>query len=437
MADLFKNLFGGGQPEKGPAKPKVDADFAEFAGAPDPVPEPAPNAATLGSTAPGVTATAKPYTKWYNVHERHSLSEFKTEGLILAVAALIFLFHILGARANRSKAKAWIRANAPVLRKEFALVGFGGVPTLDSEDVKPDCLIKEKSLFEFATYASGRQNVAFLDVKLTMTKRFNPILGLIETAASFVSDVFATPRDTVEAFLYPFDGKENLTVPALPGAEEVRAKDGKSTYDAFVWCIVHKDCMRRLREDRYDVSLTATKENPKLPRWLVVMSESAEVTDTLLTPELIDAVKTAGDDFEYLIVSDQPTEKPAKLDDTTPRKRLFLKYRLPSGSSSNYGDLVPLFQYFLRLPDLLVHHARFRPEVLKKVRATREAMVAQIRKAAEEEKSEDRLWEKEKAKKAKRDADLKGLDAKAQKKYLEKEKEKELRRSQKKLTMRG
>lgn len=409
-------------------------DFADFAGAPDPVAEPAPNAATLGGAA-GAAATTRPYTKWYNVHERHSLSEFKAEGIILALSAFIFLFHIIGARANRSKAKSWIRANASILRKEFALVGFGGVPTLDNEDIKPDSLLKEKSLFEFATYASGRQNTAFVDVKLTMTKKFNPVMGLVETAASFFSDAFAAPSDVMEAFLYPFDGKENLTLPSLPGGEEARAKDTKSNYDGFVWALVHKESMKRLREDRYDVTLTATKENSKLPNWLTIMSESAEVTDTLLTQDLIDAVVAAGDNFEYLIVSDQPVEKPVKLDDATPRKRIFLKYRLPSGNS--YDSLLPIFSYFLRLPDFLVQNARFRPEVLKKVRATREAMISQIKKTAEEEKNEERLWEKEKAKKAKRDADLKGLDAKAQKKYLEKEKEKDLRRSQKKMTMRG
>ncbi|OAQ70326.2 hypothetical protein VFPPC_02809 [Pochonia chlamydosporia 170] len=434
MADLLKNVFGGGKANEPVANRKADPDFADFAGAPDPVAEPAPNAATLGGAA-GAAATTRPYTKWYNVHERHSLSEFKAEGIILALSAFIFLFHIIGARANRSKAKSWIRANASILRKEFALVGFGGVPTLDNEDIKPDSLLKEKSLFEFATYASGRQNTAFVDVKLTMTKKFNPVMGLVETAASFFSDAFAAPSDVMEAFLYPFDGKENLTLPSLPGGEEARAKDTKSNYDGFVWALVHKESMKRLREDRYDVTLTATKENSKLPNWLTIMSESAEVTDTLLTQDLIDAVVAAGDNFEYLIVSDQPVEKPVKLDDATPRKRIFLKYRLPSGNS--YDSLLPIFSYFLRLPDFLVQNARFRPEVLKKVRATREAMISQIKKTAEEEKNEERLWEKEKAKKAKRDADLKGLDAKAQKKYLEKEKEKDLRRSQKKMTMRG
>ncbi|PNY27910.1 Endoplasmic reticulum membrane protein [Tolypocladium capitatum] len=434
MADLLKNVFGGAKPAQPGAK-KADSDFADFAGAPEPVPESSPGAATLAGTAgtPGVTGV--PWTKWYNVHERHSLSEFRIEGLILAVSAVLFLFHILGARANRSRARAWIRAHAPVLKSEFALVGFGGVPTMDA-DVSPDTLLREKSLFEFATYASGRQNTAFMDVNITLAKRFNPLMNVVETGLSFFTDMFAAPTDTLEASLYPFDGKENLTVPSVPGSAEIRAaKDAKSTYEGFVWAVVNKDCMQKLREDRYDVSLTSTKDHPKLPNWLSIMSENSEITNTLLTAELIAAVVAAGDVFEHLVISDQPMEQPKTLDDTNPRKRLFLKYRLPSDGS--YDNLLPLFSYFLRLPDMLVQSAQFRPEVTKKVRATREAMVAHIKKAFEEERNEERQYEKEKARKAKRDAELKGLDAKAQKKYLEKEKEKELRRSQKKMTQRA
>lgn len=378
--------------------------------------------------------TDRPYTKWYNVHERHSLSEFKAEGIILAVASLVLLFHVIGAKANRTRAKKWIRAHASLLRDEFALVGFGGVPTVDG-DVQPDSLVKEKSLFEFATYATGRQNVAFMDVKITLSKKFNPFMNAIETVLGFFVESFAIPSDYVEAFIYPFDGKEHLTVPNLPGAAEVRAKDAKSTYDGFVWGVVNKDVMSKVRDERYDLSLTFTKDNPKLPIWLTVMSESAEITDVLLTSELIEAIKSAGDLFDYIIVSDQPTDKPRTLDETTPRKRIFLKYRLPS--DGNYEPLLPLFKLYVQFPDLLVKSAHFRPEVLKKVRNTRENMVAEIKKAADEEKNEERLLEKEKLKKAKRDAELAALDAKAQKRYLEKEREKEFRKSQKRQTMRG
>ena len=374
-------------------------DFADFAGAPEPVPVSAPTPATLAGTAATPAATGVPWTKWYNVHERHSLSEFRIEGVILALSAFIFLFHILGARANRARARAWMRAHAPVLKNEFALVGFGGAPTMEV-DVESDELLKEKSLFEYSTYASGRQNTAFMDVNVTLAKRFNPIMNAIELGLSFFTDMFAAPADTMEAFLYPFDGKENLTVPSLPGAAEIRAaKDAKSTYEGFVWAVVNKDSMQKLREDRYDVTLTSTKDNSKLPNWLTIMSENSEITNALLTTELIDAIVSAGEVFEYLIITDQPTEKPRTLEETNPRKRLFLKYRLPS--DGNYAGLLPLFSYFVRLPDFLVQSAQFRPEVMKKVRATREAMVAQIKKTFEEERNEERLLEKEKVRKAK------------------------------------
>ncbi|RFU79058.1 hypothetical protein TARUN_3187 [Trichoderma arundinaceum] len=432
MADVLKNMFGGAKPEQ-PAVAKPDSDFADFAGAPDPVPEAAPEAATLTGAGSQPTSDVV-WTKWYNVHERHSLSEFKPEGIILVIASIIFLFHIFGTRANRSKARAWIKAHAPIMKSEFASVGFRGVPTLDS-DFDPKSFLKEKSLFEFASYATGRQNVAFMDVKITLAKRFNPFLNYIELALSLFTDTFAGPEEFVEATIYPFDGKEELTLPPAAGGVETRPKDSKSTFDGFVWAIVNKSSMQKLRDDRYDVSLTATKDNSKLPEWLTIMSESAEITDTFLTPELIEAVKKAGEAFDYVIISDQPVDKPTRLEETAPRKRIFLKYRLPS--NNNYDQFLPLFEQFLRIPDALVKDAHFRPEVLKRVRATREAMIAQIKKAIEDEKNEERAIEKEKAKKAKRDADLKGLDAKAQKKYLEKEKEKELRKSQKRMTMRG
>jgi len=131
----------------------------------------------------------------------------------------------------------------------------------------------------------------------------------------------------------------------------------------------------------------------------------------------------------------QPADDKTSIDETTPRKRIFLKYRLPS--NDNYEPLVPIFKHFLRLTDLLVQSAHFRPEVLRKVKSVREATVKQIQKVAEDEKAEERAQEREKARKAKRDAELKALDAKAQKKYLEREREKEMRKSTKKQTTRA
>ncbi|KAI0480480.1 DUF1682 domain protein [Xylariaceae sp. FL0804] len=428
MADFLKNIIGGAKSSESPA-PSADSDFADFAGAPAPSPVPfevPPGGANLAGPAP----TGVPYTKWYNVHERHSLSEFKVEGVIFVVIAVVFALHHIGTRLNRNKVKAWAKAHGPVLSNEFALVGFGRSTAQD-----PEKMLKQKSLSEYASYATGRRNVAFMDMKLSLIKRFNPIVYVAEMVTSFFIESFPAPEEALEATVYPFDGKEALIVPGVPGAAELRTKNAKSSYHGFVWAIVNKNRMKQLREDRYDVSITFTKDHPKLPVWTAVMSESAEITQHLLDTELVEAVKKAGDLFDHLIITDQPVQKPTQIDETVPRKRIYLKYRLPS--SNNYDQILPLFSYFVRLTDRLASVAHFRPEVMRKINSIRDENVKKIQKAAEKEKLEERALERDKAKKAKRDAELNALDAKAQKKYLEKEKAKTMRKSQRKQTTRA
>lgn len=251
-----------------------------------------------------------PFGRWWAVHERHSLDEFKLEGAIILISCVVFLVHFFGASRNRKKVNRWAKANARILKSEFASVGFDYKPTTDTDLDDPKDVIKENSLFEFSAYATGRQNVAFVDVDITLKRRFNPMVSYTETLFSFFADSVAAPRDVLNAILYPFDGKESLTVPSAPGTHELRSKEGKSTVDGFVWAIVSKQHMKQLRDERYDLSLTFTKDNTKLPDWLSVMSESAEITEQLLTPELVKAVEAAGDNFDYLIISDQPVERP-------------------------------------------------------------------------------------------------------------------------------
>jgi hypothetical protein len=279
----------------------------------------------LGTAPTGTSGV--PYTKWYNVHERYSLSDFKQEGVILGLILIIVAIHLYGTRANRQKAKKWIAAHAPVLQKEFALVGFGGRVSPSVEDVEseglaksmasdslelPVDILKEKSPQEFATYATGRQNIAFLDINLNLFKRYSPLTMLGEYVLSLFFETMPAPVEGMEAILYPFDGREALTIPGqAPGAHELR-KDSKSSYDGFVWAIVNKETMKQLRDDRYDVSITTTKDSPKLPNWVTVMSESAEITDFLLTPELVKAIEDAGELLNHLIITDQPIDQPTK-----------------------------------------------------------------------------------------------------------------------------
>jgi len=68
---------------------------------------------------------------------------------------------------------------------------------------------------------------------------------------------------------------------------------------------------------------------------------------------------------------------------------------------------------------------------------TRDSAIQKIRKVDEEEKAEERRLQADKDKKEKRDTLLKNMSADEQRKYLEKEREKESRKAQKRRTMRA
>jgi hypothetical protein len=276
---------------------------------------------------PSVGATARPlvpYTKWYRVWERTTIADFYTEFIVLPFILLTIAVHLWGTGSNRRRAKAWAKQHAPLLAQEYAVVGFGGRKAPTADDVQaegllqagtsdtllvPEEVLRENSPAEFVSYATGRQNVAFLDVKLTLVKRFNPLATLGETVIGFFFESMPATQETVEATAYAFDGKEKDLIPVAKGENAVKA-GGNSGYDGFVWAVVNKEHMKKLRDDRYDISLTTTKEHNRLPGWVSVMSENAEITEQLLTQELAEAIELAGDDLIALIVTDQPTDKP-------------------------------------------------------------------------------------------------------------------------------
>lgn len=99
--------------------------------------------------------------------------------------------------------------------------------------------------------------------------------------------------------------------------------------------------------------------------------------------------------------------------------------------------MLPLFSHLLRLPDFLVKHAHFRPEIQSTLRKTRERAIGELERAKKAEEAEERKAQQEREKKEKRDAKLSLMDAKSQKKFLEKEREKEMKKGQRKGTVKG
>lgn len=313
----------------------MNADFADFATAASPsAPSHAASSAFASATSsaqpvagiaggfftPVSGMQGRPYTKWYRIWERVTIRDFYAELIILPVIFVVVLVNMYGSYLNNKRAKQWMATHLGVLDSEFAQVGFKKrVPSAQDVEDKglakamagvqnvDEGMLKQKGKNEFFTYATGRQNVAHLDLKITLYKRYNPFLWAGEAALSFFFDSIAAPVERVEATTYVFDGKEKIYA---PGAAASGGKD--SSYDGFVFAVVHKDKMRQLREDRYDISLTTTRDHNKLPEWATTMSESAEITEAMLTPELLKAVEECGEDLEALIVSDQPIDAPRK-----------------------------------------------------------------------------------------------------------------------------
>ncbi|KAH6865156.1 hypothetical protein J4E91_008095 [Alternaria rosae] len=431
MADFVKGLFGGQKPVQAPVV--GDDDFADYAGAPEPTPA-AISSFTTGTGAAQAAPTGlgdnRPYTAWYRVWERTTMDDFKLEMYILPFLVALIAVHLWGTKRNRSKAKAWMKAHAPVLTQEFAQVGYTR-PDGEGAVADVDSMLKEKKADEYQTYATGRQNVAFVDFKLSFYKRANPFMWLGESVLPLFFESFPAPSERLEATAYVFDGRETKFAPSYGQADAKKVTN--SSFDGFVFAIVHKDIMKRMRDERYDLSLTSTRDHAKLPVWVTVMSESAEVTDMLLTPELIKAVNDAGDNFEAIIVSDQPINAPRTLDETKPKKRLSLSLKF----ASDYSTTMPIFQYFLRLTDQLASHGHFRPEALRRIKQTRDEQIAKIKKADDEEKAEERKLSLDKAKKEMRDAKLGRLSADEQRKFLEKEREKNARKGMKRSTVKA
>lgn len=134
------------------------------------------------------------------------------------------------------------------------------------------------------------------------------------------------------------------------------------------------------------------------------------------------------------------TEIKCRTQETTPKKRIYLALLLPgtaSTSASFYEATNGIFAYFLRMPDQLVASAHFRPEVMRKMRQVRDEQINRLQKAEQEERDSERASKRDREKKEKRESTLKGLSADEQRKYLEREREKEMRRSQKRMSQRA
>lgn len=286
---------------------------------------------------------------------------------------------------------------------------------------------------DWFNYSTGRRAVSSLHTTFTLRPRHDLLQWVYQIGRGLVELDYKV-TDTVEL---DFTFSPTAASSAVPDC---------------VWAVIAKDEMRSIRSRRWDLTFTKTNDQPSLPPALTVMSEFADVTTNLLKPlGTVDLTQVLSDPavlqyFRSISITDQPRARPsAPLPQSQRKKHLILELSLPS--SSDAAATLPLVQAAFQLVDAIAGEgkapglrgglaAQLRPETKNKLKKYREALEKEI---SEEAKREQREEEEEKRQAAKRKAEeerLSKLSAADQKKAMDREKKRAMRKNQTRMKVR-
>ncbi|KAJ6599044.1 hypothetical protein DFH09DRAFT_22023 [Mycena vulgaris] len=325
---------------------------------------------------------------------------FQKEAYLLAVLLAYITFFFYGRWSNARQATKWLDSHLPVLEQQFS---------------KPKHWIQD-GYSDFFNFSTGRRNVASLHTIFALRPRHDFFQWAFQTLRTFV-DLQYRPMDDLQ-----------LDFKLLPGA---------LSHD-FVWGVVSKDELLSVKDDRWDLTFTKTSENSALPSKFTVMSEFADVTDGVLRAfplaKVLEDPKIAPY-FRSLSITDQPRDRPTKPVQPNEReKHVILRLSAPSASQAadTAGIVAALFPFIDSLSKVAL-----RPETKTKLKKVREDTDKDIRKEAERDKKEEEaeaLEAKKAAKRKEEEERIAKLSAADQKKILERERKRSLRKQQGKLT---
>ncbi|KAK0491041.1 hypothetical protein IW261DRAFT_1413438 [Armillaria novae-zelandiae] len=312
---------------------------------------------------------------------------FEKEAYLLLALGGFILVSIIGISYNKRKASSWITKQRPLLISQFTTTS---PLTWDGYS-------------DAFTFSTGRRVVSALHTTFALRPRHDPFQALFQLGRGLV-DVQYAPKDVVELDFTLAEG-------AVP--------------NDFVWAVVNKRELRVVKDDRWDLTFTKTTDHPALPSNISVMSEFADVTEALLKsttlPVLLQELSSM-DGFCSLSVTDQPRVRPDTVTSSS-KKHLILSLHVSSSA-------VPatLFSFVDSLSKITL-----RPETKNKLRKSREDLEKILKQEAEREEKEkkEEVNEDKRAEKRRKEEERIGkLSAAEQQKYLDRERKRNLRKSQ-------
>ncbi|KAH9077363.1 hypothetical protein EDB83DRAFT_2349681 [Lactarius deliciosus] len=305
---------------------------------------------------------------------------FKNEVFLLAAVIMYGVFFWFGSKTNSARANSWLSAHMGLLEKQFSRPTAG--------DLTAD------GYTDFFNFSTGRRNVASLHTVFALRPRHDLPPGAL-------IDLLYTPKDDVT-----LDFKLHTTV-SVPD---------------FVWALITKEESNSIKNSRWDLTFTKTTENPSLPPNVVVMSEYADVTDSVLkiAGPLLEAIKDPKIQpyFRFLYGSVVPANK---------EKHVILSLAAPPPSHAT--DSVRLVSAVFDLIDVL-EKVNLRPETKSKLKKTREDFSKTVKDEAEREAREEAADAKLAAKRRAEEERIANLSAAEQQKLLERDRKRNLRKTQ-------
>ncbi|KAF9075804.1 hypothetical protein BDP27DRAFT_1314520 [Rhodocollybia butyracea] len=320
---------------------------------------------------------------------------FQTEAILLGALLFYVAFFFVGQSINAKKAEKWANVYRDLLKTQFSSPHVKGLVRDGHSD--------------FFIFSTGRRSVASLHTIFKLRPYHDFLQTIYQTVWSMV-DLQYSPRNDLQ-----------LDFTLFPSA---------LSHD-FVWAVVDKDELKDIRDNRWDLTFTKTSDNTLLPPNLSVMSEFADVTESIFkNTAILDVLKDPkiAPYFRSLSVTDQPRQRPTSV--STPEKHVILNLICPSPSHAS--DPSALVAALFPFVDAL-SKVSLRPETKIKLKKTREAFEKTLKVEAEQEKKEELEQAREDQKAAKRKAEderISKLSSAEQQKILERERKRSIRKSQ-------
>lgn len=366
-------------------------------------PSPLGSILNLFKMAP-VEFPAEQYDGWQFVYGRFVFrpAMYIFEGVMLSFVLVYVFNYFYASWSNERRAEKWVDAHQEFLATQFSKPGQ-----------KTSLLTDGPDSFLFST---GRRNVQSLHTVFTFLPR-QDLFQLLFTYGWTLYDLRYNPTDDVT-----LDFK-------LGNVNAAPAGNGPP----MVWAIVDKDELNTIKSGRWDLTIAKTQDNPTVPKECVVMSEVADISDSILKNNAATPLLAALKDpkiikhFKSLSITDLPLARP--LGPIREKERhVILSLKLPS-SSSKFANLTPLIKAVFGLIDW-VEGGKFnlRPETLKKLKTAREELEKDLIKDVTEEKVKEADESKRAAKRRAEEERIAKLSAEQQRKAMEKEKKRAMRK---------